>query len=407
MFDPVTLIAIVVVLGVILGLCLIGLRHTLPASIPGLYPWAFSLFALAGAAMAAFLASQGVIDHYWLALAGFAYAGGWIGLVLSLRRFTGRATPTRWLLLACALAWLPGIVLLLWPTPPAWPQLWLLGVMLPCSIAGLEALLRSEQARSSLGGRLLIFAFSAQIISALLRIALVLTSDAEPGWLHSQSSTHAQLGLVYASAALLIGSIGLMLMATDRLRRMLEHQATHDSLTGLLERTGFRVPAEHSLALARRRDEPVACLLCDIDDFKQVNDSHGHPAGDAVLVRVAALLREAARASDLVARYGGEEFVLLLPNCDEAAASRFAERVRAAVADALSTHGTSSIAVTLSIGIAVGRGGDLQLEALYRRADRALYAAKRGGRNQVRSAPHPRSGSGVWSRDEKAHPSMS
>jgi diguanylate cyclase (GGDEF)-like protein len=394
MLDPVTLIAMVVVLGVILGLCLIGLRRTLPASILGLYPWACSLLALAAGALAAFLASQGVIDHDWLVLAGFAYVGGWIGIVLSIRRFVGRTTPTRWLVVAFALAALPGVVLLLWPTPAAWPQLWLLCVMLLCSIVGLESLLRSEQARESLGGRLLIFAFSAQTLSAVVRISLVLTTNAPSGWLQSQSSTHAQLGLVYASAALLIGSIGLMLMATDRLRRMLEHLATHDGLTGLLERTGFRIPAEHSLALARRRDEPVACLLCDIDEFKQVNDRYGHPAGDAVLVRVAGLLSNAARASDLVARYGGEEFVMLLPNCNDADAIRFAERVRLTVADALSTQGAGDIAVTLSIGIAVGRGEDLQMDALYRRADRALYAAKHGGRNRVCISPRSRTGSG-------------
>lgn len=97
------------------------------------------------------------------------------------------------------------------------------------------------------------------------------------------------------------------------------------------------------------------------------------------------------------------QFVLLLPNCDEPAATRFAERVRLAVASATATHDATRIAVTLSIGIAVGRGEDLQLDALYRRADRALYAAKRGGRNQVRSAPRPHSA--AWAKDEPAQPS--
>ena len=393
MFDPATLIAIVVVLGVILGLCLIGLRHTLPPTISGLYPWALALLALAGAALVAFLVGSQGLHRDWLVVAGFAYVGAWISIVLALRQFTERRTPLVWLLGALALAAAPGIVLLYWPTQATWAQLWLLGVMLPCCLLCLDALLRSAQARQSLGGRLLIFAFVVQTLSAALRIGMVLSGDTQPGWLQSQGSTHAQFGLAYAGAAMLIGTIGLMLMATDRLRRMLEHLATHDALTGLLERTGFRGPAEHSLALARRRDEPVACLLCDIDHFKRVNDSRGHPAGDAVLVHVAGLLRDAARASDLVARYGGEEFALLLPNCDEAAAARFAERIRAAVAAAPLTHGKTPIAVTLSIGIAVGRGAGLQLEALYRRADRALYAAKRGGRNQVRSAPRPRTDS--------------
>ena len=390
MFDPATLIAVMVVLGLILGLCLIGLRQTLPASIGGLYAWAIALLALSGASLVAFLVASQGLGRHWLIGAGFAYAGAWISIVLSLRQFTGRQTRPAWLIGALALAVAPGVVLLYWPTPAEWASLWQLGVMLPCCLLCLEALLRSPPARRSLGGRLLILAFSLQGLSAALRIGFVLAGDTQPGWLESQDSTHAQFGLVYAGAAMLMGSIGLMLMATDRLRRMLEHLATHDALTGLLERTGFRGPAEHSLALARRRDEPVACLLCDIDHFKRVNDSRGHPAGDAVLVHVAGLLRDAARASDLVARYGGEEFALLLPNCDESAAARFAERVRAAVAGAPLAHGKSPIAVTLSIGIAVGRADELQLDALYRRADRALYAAKRGGRNQVRSAPSAR-----------------
>jgi len=404
MFDPQTLIAVVVLLALILGLCMLGLRQTLPPGIAGLYPWSFALFGFAGASGLAYLAGQGRIDTMWLLLAGLLYVVSAIAMVVSMRRFTGRITPWWALLAAVALAALPAPSAWLLQWPSGWAAPWLLTVMLLCCLFSLEALWHAPAARRSLGGRLLLFALASMVVSTGVRLGAALFGDAPSAWMQAQTTLRSQIALIYASAALLIGSIGLILMATDRLRRMLEHLASHDALTGLLERNGFRGPAEHSLALARRREEPVACLLCDIDLFKQVNDRHGHPAGDAGLVMVAGLLRDSARVSDLVSRFGGEEFALLLPNCDEAAAQRFAERLRLAVEASPLVYRGEQIPLTISIGVAVARGSQLQLEPLYRRADRALYLAKRSGRNRVRMAgsESPRSAAGAQNTQENS-----
>ena len=385
MFDPQTLIAVVCLLAVILALCTLGLQQTLPRSIGGLRCWSASLFGLALAASVVILVTHGRLPASVLPLAGLCYVGGAIGLALAMRRFTERPTPWRQVALFALLAALPAPASRLLQLPLGWSQMWLMLVMSICCLVSLDALLRSPQARQSLGGRLLIIGFAALLCSTRMRIVW-LFSHPPLAWLETQHTARGQLILMFACAALLLGTIGLMLMATDRLRRMLEHLASHDALTGLLERNGFRGPAEHSLALARRRNESVACLLCDIDHFKQVNDDFGHPAGDAGLVLIASILSESARASDLVSRYGGEEFALLLPNCSEAAALRFAERVRAKVEATPLNYFGQSIDLTISMGVSVGHGSQLELETLYRRADRALYAAKRGGRNKVCSS---------------------
>ena len=387
MLDPKTLVAVLVLLGVILALCTVGLRRTLPVSIGGLYPWAFALFGFATAAALVFLVALDRLSSSWLPPAGLVYVASAVALAVSIRLFIGRSARWQRIVSLYVLLAIPAPLSLWIEMPSGWAQLWLMTVMLACSLVSLEALIRSAEAREALGGRLLLFGFTAMAGSALLRIFWLFSEPPPTGWLAMQQTLRGQLFLMFASAALLIGSIGLMLLATDRLRRMLEHLASHDALTGLLERNGFRGPAEHSLTLAQRRGEPVACLLCDIDHFKQVNDAHGHPAGDAALVLIADLLGDSVRASDLVSRFGGEEFTLLLPNCDERAARLFAERVRQKVQSTALKYQGQSIALTISIGVAVGRGEQLVLEPLYRRADRALYAAKHGGRNRSALAP--------------------
>jgi diguanylate cyclase (GGDEF)-like protein len=132
------------------------------------------------------------------------------------------------------------------------------------------------------------------------------------------------------------------------------------------------------LATARRAGTPVSLLLLDVDRFKQYNDTFGHPAGDDVLRRTAALIRSVVRESDLPARYGGEEFAVVLPGADVWAAQETAERVRAAMAE----HPWPHAEVTVSIGVACAIGA-VEAGALIEAADRALYLSKSGGRDRV------------------------
>jgi diguanylate cyclase (GGDEF)-like protein len=126
----------------------------------------------------------------------------------------------------------------------------------------------------------------------------------------------------------------------------------------------------------------LGLLVADLDHFKEVNDVHGHPAGDAVLKDVAYAMRKALRAFDLVYRVGGEEFVVLLPGADLERTLEVGERLREAVAACR----TGDIAVTMSVGAAAARGGGVRFLDLYGAADAALYTAKRGGRDRVCAA---------------------
>jgi two-component system, cell cycle response regulator len=161
-----------------------------------------------------------------------------------------------------------------------------------------------------------------------------------------------------------------------------ERMAVIDGLTGLHNHRHFQNLLDQRLALAQRYGKPLSLLLCDIDHFKTVNDTYGHPVGDAVLRGVARLLSAQARAVDLVARYGGEEFAIVLPETDSSAARALAERIRASVAAAELRTSLGPVKVTLSLGVATFPDVADGKQTLIDRADQALYAAKHAGRNR-------------------------
>jgi diguanylate cyclase (GGDEF)-like protein len=166
-------------------------------------------------------------------------------------------------------------------------------------------------------------------------------------------------------------------------REALREQATHDSLTGLLNRASIREALENELCRAARRSLPVALLMADLDRFKQINDTRGHLAGDAVLREAARRMKHAVRCYDSVGRYGGEEFLIVLPGCDGESGSVQAERIREAVAGEPFQAGSQLFSVTCSIGLAWRHGVETSADSLVRDADTALYLAKDRGRNRV------------------------
>ena len=161
--------------------------------------------------------------------------------------------------------------------------------------------------------------------------------------------------------------------------------ATRDPMTGSLNRRAFFEQAARLFDLARHRGAGLACVMADIDHFKQFNDRHGHATGDQVIRAVAAILASGVRGTDLVCRYGGEEFCLLLPDADAGTAAALAERLRAEIeAEAgARVQAVPGLRVTASFGLAVHGPGLTRLEELIDRADQALYRAKRAGRNRV------------------------
>ncbi len=166
---------------------------------------------------------------------------------------------------------------------------------------------------------------------------------------------------------------------------MMEQMATTDGLTGLTNHRAFQEKADQEFERARRYPESISLLLFDIDHFKKINDSYGHPVGDAVLKKIGKLLNETVRTVDVAARYGGEEFVALLVNTDSKGASQMAERIRASIEKSKFLLNGQRIPVTVSVGFAVFPEDAKEKSALIEMADQALYAAKDGGRNQCRA----------------------
>ncbi|MFM2043337.1 MAG: hypothetical protein RLY86_1913 [Pseudomonadota bacterium] len=162
--------------------------------------------------------------------------------------------------------------------------------------------------------------------------------------------------------------------------------ATTDTLTGCANRRHFLERAEETVALAGRHGMPLSLAMLDLDEFKRVNDTFGHPGGDAILAMTGRILSAHMRTTDLIGRMGGEEFALLMPHTGLDGAGALAERLRMAVAEACAVVDGVSIRVTASLGVAELRPGDC-FDDLFARADAALYAAKDQGRNRVITAP--------------------
>jgi two-component system cell cycle response regulator len=167
-------------------------------------------------------------------------------------------------------------------------------------------------------------------------------------------------------------------------REDLREQATRDSLTRLWNRNSILEALSRELARAERESSPLGVVIVDLDHFKQINDNHGHPAGDVVLRESARRMQSGVRQYDSVGRYGGEEFLILLPNCGEAESFSQAERLRKQLSQNEIRVDDISIRVTASFGVAAAIPGEpWTSEGLIRRADEALYVAKKSGRNRV------------------------
>jgi diguanylate cyclase (GGDEF)-like protein len=188
-----------------------------------------------------------------------------------------------------------------------------------------------------------------------------------------------------------LASHAAIALENARLHRIVERQALVDGLTGIANRRQCEDALTAEISRADRLGAPMTLVLADLDDFKAVNDVHGHTVGDDVLREFASVLKATVRDSDLAGRWGGEEFMLLLPGTDAAGGAYLADRVRAALAERsfLGRDG-EVVTVTCSFGVAQHRAGDHERE-LFASADGALYRAKREGKNRVETGAPVRS----------------
>src|SRR5206468_7159508 len=182
---------------------------------------------------------------------------------------------------------------------------------------------------------------------------------------------------------------GIARLGLDRARALERakesaHAAAIDALTGLFNRRYFLTRLEEEVERARRQSSPLTLMMLDVDDFKQLNDRLGHLAGDAVLRLVGDVLRRSVRLFDVCARHGGDEFAILMPGSSPENSRQIAERIRAGIENSRPASGSWSDELRLTASIGIAPFADTAAEDLIDRADQALYAAKRQGKNRVR-----------------------
>lgn len=173
-----------------------------------------------------------------------------------------------------------------------------------------------------------------------------------------------------------------------RAREALQHQATHDSMTGALNRCAISEALSRELLRSVRTESMLAVFLIDLDHFKLINDQFGHHAGDIAIVAACTRMQDCVRSHDYVGRYGGEEFLAVIPDADQSTALQVAERMRQRISMNPVVFNANPILLTATIGVALSKPGDTA-ETLLRRADVALYDGKRQGRNTVQFAVEP------------------
>jgi diguanylate cyclase (GGDEF)-like protein len=237
-----------------------------------------------------------------------------------------------------------------------------------------------------LAERVLGWAIAAFAASWLLRAALTLSYTGPPRVHHLNVPEAAMplFAMFYGVMPIFLATVVLGVI-NERLSRQLERRALTDELTGLMSRRALHELAAATIAHARRNRDEVAVLMLDIDHFKNVNDRHGHAVGDDVLRQIAALLRSQLRADALLTRHGGEEFAAVVPVAGVAVARQVAERLRFAIAEVPCRSGPLALQITASIGLTILRRDETLDDAL-RRADEALYRAKREGRDRVQAS---------------------
>ncbi len=303
------------------------------------------------------------------------------GLVSHTLQHAYRAASTRWLIHACVVAGMLISIFIVatdqWVTPN------ITAYVLPSMLIGVAVYLQPSASVLLYGASYLVFFIALgwtqgnpeQLLSNRLNglmtcvmgwgVSVVL-------WRNFIAMTKQQSQLARVNAELHVKQRDL-----ERLTRL-------DGLTGLYNRNTFVELTRQELARAQRQGSATSILLLDLDHFKRVNDTWGHPAGDAVLKHVASLLNATVRNTDLVGRLGGEEFIILLPATSPVAARKLAEKVRARLESETTVWEGTSITATASIGLAgTAALENRDFESLYTDADKALYLAKQRGRNQV------------------------
>ena len=376
--DPRSISIMASLIGVVMGLVLFGLRRSFPERMrTALGIWGTA--PLLGVAAALFYALDRVASPLAAVVFGNALMlAGLLCFHFGSQVFYGLHSTWRfWLAvgvpLIAALAFFLEVV----------PDYRIRVVLFTCTVAATllaHARLLYRHGRG-FAARFTMAIMALQALVALARAATTFWFDTA----QAERYTPSLVQLVYLSTfnfTLLLVCVGVLLMASERLREEFEHLASHDGLTGALTRRAILEACAAEWERWKRHGTPFAILLLDIDHFKRINDQWGHLAGDQVLTGFAQRISATLRKTDRLGRYGGEEFLVLLPLADAEHALATAERLRLATEQI-----QQPVACTVSVGVAAAQAEDAGIDTLLARADAALYQAKRQGRNQVAAQP--------------------
>ena len=374
--DTQTVIVLTGVMGGLMSLVLYSQKRNYPASINGLGQWctAFVFLFVAGV----LIAGRGRLpDAITISVSNLLlWSGVYLSYLGSQHFFGVRPSVWPWLALI-ALALMSSLWFSL-VTPDYVVRLACFTSLMALLFAVHAWLIFRQGAMTfakALTGTVLLAMSGIQLMRlATLAVALPQTGITD-------TSIYQVVYVTSFSFATLLLSIGLVLMATDRLRAELEHLATHDSLTNALTRRHMDEACRLELERSRRTGRSTAMVLMDLDHFKAVNDTHGHQAGDQVLVNFVIKVNALLRPSDRLGRFGGEEFMALLPETSLEEALMVAERIRAVCA--VGPEPSPGPACTVSMGVASTLDDRDTADALLARADAAMYRAKANGRNRV------------------------
>lgn len=379
MLDQRTLLFVLALLPGLMAIVALSVRMGLGEKARGLGLWGLALaFTAVPAALLVAGRGEGTVG---LLVQNAFWVPSMVLSALAARRFFGRVEPRR---IAVAIGLAAYAMVAIATVREDWATLRIVvlaSLHVACMVVALHALLTAHPRIAGLGPLLLAIGVVLIAVVQSWRGATALLEGAEAARFLSGGLVMTVL-LVSAMLAQVCITVAYLLLSTERVRVELESLASRDALSGLLNRRGFHELAMPLMALARRRGEPVALAVIDLDDFKVVNDRGGHAFGDAVIARLGMLLAAECRSEDLVARFGGEEFVVLMPMTDREGAHRVVERWRRAIAELRWEGPAPAVRITASIGWAVAPGA-VDFQTLYRRADEALYRAKADGKDRA------------------------
>lgn len=328
------------------------------------------------------LAGRGVLPSIVtvdIANAVILYGTGMVWIVA--RRFNGRSAPQA-VPLAGAAVWL--LLVQFAPIGEVYEMRIMLASLVSAAylMAGAREFWVNDGIRSRFPVAALLAAHSlvvaARIPIAFMEAGTTPSPDFDSPWF----TPMALETLVFVQALAIL----LLTLTKERAEARLKTMALTDPLTGLANRRAFFIDGKRLIAAAKRAGQPTALIAFDLDRFKSINDTFGHPFGDAVLEAFALAAREGLRGGDLAGRIGGEEFAAVLPGADAGAAHGAADRVVSLFADIVGVTADERARFTASAGIAVSLASSESIEALFIAADKALYEAKNAGGNQMRMA---------------------